>query len=161
MAVAKKLDKEVEDDPFRFPSPYATLGYASSTVGGADLSQMAKLFTMVMERPVIDKTGLPGKYDFKLTFAPTSTGHGGIPGPLDEGKPSIFAALQEQLGLKFEPGKAPFEFSNGQRPTTFRELSRRTALFTLTGKRPVYGRGAALQDAGDLLRRLGVSFPGA
>ena len=50
-------------------------------------------------RPVIDKTGLTGVYSFNLTFSTK---------PGDE-KPSIFTAVQEQLGLKLEAAKSPIE----------------------------------------------------
>lgn len=49
-------------------------------------------------RVVIDKTGLSGKYDFELTWAPDNQPDAG---------PSIFSALQGQLGLKLESSKAP------------------------------------------------------
>jgi uncharacterized protein (TIGR03435 family) len=54
---------------------------------------------------VIDRTKLPGVYEFTLRYAmrpgPETTG-------VDEA-PSIFVALQEQLGLELEPGRAPVE----------------------------------------------------
>jgi uncharacterized protein (TIGR03435 family) len=53
-------------------------------------------------RPVIDKTGLTGKYSYKMNWM------NGTPGP-DSEWPSLFVALQEQLGLKLEPGKGPSE----------------------------------------------------
>jgi uncharacterized protein (TIGR03435 family) len=54
-------------------------------------------------RPVIDKTGLTGNYDFTLEYTPDGT-------PADAANgPSIFTALEEQLGLKLEPSKAPTE----------------------------------------------------
>ena len=67
-------------------------------------------------RVVLDETGLTGEYDFKLRWSPetnTSTSVGGespsqelLPAP-DSSAPSIFTALQEQLGLKLESRKAP------------------------------------------------------
>jgi uncharacterized protein (TIGR03435 family) len=51
-------------------------------------------------RAIIDQTGLSGQYDFTLTYAPEM---GDLNGP------SIFSALQEQLGLKLESGKGPVE----------------------------------------------------
>ena len=71
-------------------------------------------------RNVIDKTGLTGLYDIKLTWTPEEgqtmmPPPGANPGegrpdsaPLDSG-PSMFTAIQEQLGLKLEPGKGPVE----------------------------------------------------
>ena len=67
-------------------------------------------------RIVVDETGLPGTYDVDLTFSPPEP-----TGPLDDAGgrdhvaltsdgSSIFKALQEQLGLKLEPKKAPVEF---------------------------------------------------
>lgn len=54
-------------------------------------------------RPVIDKTGLAGKYDFELQWA------SGNPPPPDLDAPSIFTAVQEQIGLRLDPVKAPFD----------------------------------------------------
>lgn len=51
-------------------------------------------------RPVIDKTELKGHFDFKMTFAPDLAESDG---------PSIFTALEEQLGLKLDPQKGPVE----------------------------------------------------
>jgi uncharacterized protein (TIGR03435 family) len=55
-------------------------------------------------RPVVDKTGLTGKYDFTLEYTPADRA------ATDEsGRPSIFTALEEQLGLKLVPTKQPVE----------------------------------------------------
>jgi uncharacterized protein (TIGR03435 family) len=54
-------------------------------------------------RTVIDKTGLLGYYEFTLRFTPPGTAS-----PTDNA-PSIFTALQEQLGLKLEPPRVPME----------------------------------------------------
>jgi uncharacterized protein (TIGR03435 family) len=56
-------------------------------------------------RYLIDKTGLTGRYDFDLHWTPDNTPVGS---PLDGG-PSIFTAVQEQLGLKLEPAVAPVD----------------------------------------------------
>jgi uncharacterized protein (TIGR03435 family) len=65
-------------------------------------------------RDVIDKSGLAKKYDFKLQFAPTqvsSDSDAADSQPQEsQAGPSIFTALQEQLGLKLESSKAPEEF---------------------------------------------------
>jgi uncharacterized protein (TIGR03435 family) len=70
------------------------------------------------DRPVIDQTGLKGRYDFKLRYDPSSM-PGGRGGPKDAMDPApaadgdstlgIFTALQEQLGLKLEPTKGPVD----------------------------------------------------
>jgi len=63
-------------------------------------------------RPVIDKTGLTGNYDFKLSFVPDLPPdfpkENLPPGFLD--RPSLFDALREQLGLRLQPGKGPVEY---------------------------------------------------
>jgi len=76
-------------------------------------------------RPVIDRTGLTGRYDFTLEYAPESLGGGGKgPGdsspPADISGPSIFTALQEQLGLKLETARGPVEvivIERAEKPT--------------------------------------------
>jgi uncharacterized protein (TIGR03435 family) len=67
--------------------------------------------SQILNRTVIDKTGLTGMFDFNLEFAPDEvtpgiTASGDASDPVG---PSIFAALQEQLGLKVEAGKGPVE----------------------------------------------------
>jgi len=56
-----------------------------------------------VDRTVLDKTGLIGKYDFTLRWAPLETS-----GDASQA-PSIFTAMQEQLGLRLESGKGPIE----------------------------------------------------
>ncbi len=53
-----------------------------------------------VQRPVFDRTGIAGEYDFQIDFA--------IESHLDAG-PSIFTALQEQLGLKLQAAKGPID----------------------------------------------------
>ena len=73
-------------------------------------------------RPVVDSTGLKGKYDFTLTFssdsvvgasgpapAPSSPPDDGGIAPLGDGGLTVFAALERQLGLKLEPRKIVFD----------------------------------------------------
>ena len=60
----------------------------------------------VVNEPVVDKTGIEGKYDFTLTFAQTPPGATALP---DSAGPSFFTALQEQLGLRLEPNKQTIE----------------------------------------------------
>jgi uncharacterized protein (TIGR03435 family) len=52
-------------------------------------------------RIIVDKTGLAGRYDFTLRYAMQ-------PGPNDD-TPSIFTAVEEQLGLKLVPDRAPLD----------------------------------------------------
>jgi uncharacterized protein (TIGR03435 family) len=62
---------------------------------------------------VLDQTGLKGTYSFDLTWTPDATSSGAIPDrdalPADADGPSIFSAIQEQLGLKFAATKGPVE----------------------------------------------------
>lgn len=70
---------------------------------------------LFMDRPLVDQTGLTGRYDFKLTFS-----YGNSPDTNADAPPTIFTAIQEQLGLKFEPVKAPvdaFVIDHIERPT--------------------------------------------
>lgn len=58
------------------------------------ISAMPMLLSQLVGGTVIDQTGLKGNYDFTLEFAPDPT-------RADDTRPSIFTAIQEQLGLKF------------------------------------------------------------
>ena len=78
--------------------PYELIGTKVS------LHYVAEALSRQMSRNVIDQTGLDGEYDFDLRWAPDA-GDGDSP---PDG-PSIFTALQEQLGLKLESSKAPVD----------------------------------------------------
>ncbi len=67
----------------------------------ATLADFSSLLDHPVGKPVIDKTGLPGTYKIDLKFAPD--------GDTASTLPSIFTAIQEQLGLKLEAQKVPFE----------------------------------------------------
>ena len=66
---------------------------------------------LVLDRPVVDQTGLTGNYDFSFTFTPDDTMFNGHPPPqpaktdTTEVAPSLFEAMQQQLGLKLEAQK--------------------------------------------------------
>lgn len=69
---------------------------------------LAEELSKIVGRDVIDKTGISGRYDLKLHWAPDDAPQrilNGTPAP-DSG-PSIFTALEEQLGLRLEPAKGP------------------------------------------------------
>jgi uncharacterized protein (TIGR03435 family) len=70
---------------------------------------------------VVDRTGLTGTYDLELTWTPEAppAGRDGAP-PVDPNGPSVFTALQEQLGLKLEATTGPVEvlvIDSADRPT--------------------------------------------
>jgi len=79
----------------------------------ATMAQFASMMQRaVLDRPVLDKTGLSGKYDFDLEWTPDETQFGGQgpPGaPEAPLKPDLFAAIQQQLGLRLETAKGPVE----------------------------------------------------
>jgi uncharacterized protein (TIGR03435 family) len=55
--------------------------------------------------PIADKTGLDGKYDFKLEFAPHAPGALSTTPDTDDSAPDLITAVQQQLGLKLNPTK--------------------------------------------------------
>ena len=65
----------------------------------------------ILDRPVVDKTGLSGKYDFDLEWAPDESQFGGdlSPASADAPSPPFFTAIQQQLGLKLEATRGPVE----------------------------------------------------
>ena len=86
-------------------------GPARVLAGGATMQQLIANLSNRVERVVVDKTGLAGRFAFTLVFTPdripTETPPG-IP-PVDPNGPSLFTALQEQLGLKLAPAKGPVD----------------------------------------------------
>lgn len=80
--------------PVIFAPPARLIGQGSTMQG------LAMALSHAASRPVVDRTGIAGTFDFALTFATDD--------PADTG-PSIFTALQEQLGLRLEPEKSQME----------------------------------------------------
>ncbi len=75
--------------------------FDSMRVPSATMQTVAALMAIVVHQPVVDKTGVTGAYEIKLSFAPD--------GAKDSNLPSVYTALQEQLGLKLEAQKVPVE----------------------------------------------------
>jgi uncharacterized protein (TIGR03435 family) len=117
-------------DPNHPPAPLATPGQRAPNVCGRMYIRnsgqtttlqsqgitMEQLTAITLPRiagcPVIDKTGLTGRYDIQIEFAPESGAAADPSAPqsaVGPDAPSIFVALQAKLGLKLEPGKGPKE----------------------------------------------------
>jgi uncharacterized protein (TIGR03435 family) len=79
-----------------------SLGNTHITDEGASMAVLAGQLGRLVGRPVVDETGLAGRFDFMLQWSTPERGN-----TADAMGPSIFTALQEQLGLKLEPKKAP------------------------------------------------------
>jgi len=120
MVVAKngpKLQKATEDRecpgipvgstacPGRFTGGMRT-GLMAKAV---DLSELAQFLSAIADRPILNKTGIPGLFDITTTpFKPAPGSR--IEGNADpETIPTIFTMLPEQLGLKLESAKGPVE----------------------------------------------------
>jgi uncharacterized protein (TIGR03435 family) len=90
------------------PSADGLLLPAQNTTLGQFCQMMQQV---VLDRPVIDQTGVAGKFDFQLRFTPDDSQFNGHPPrvPPQTDTPGLFEALQQQLGLKLAPGKAPVD----------------------------------------------------
>jgi bla regulator protein blaR1 len=85
--------------------------------GGMSIAQFAFAVARYVNRPVLNKTELAGNFDFDLRWTPEQMPPAGPPGPpgapappaIDPNGPSIFTAVQEQLGLKLESTKGPVD----------------------------------------------------
>ncbi len=93
-------------------SSNSTRGHLTSQ--NASMSKFAEVLSRHTDRPVVDQTGVKGAYDFKLEWTPDDKPS--RPPEQADGivtnetsAPSIFTALQEQLGLKLEARKAPVD----------------------------------------------------
>ena len=99
------------NDPF----PCGMMMFPGMTrMGGQPIGQITQMLTGQAGRLVFDKTNLAGNWDFTLRFAfEQRGGQPPPPGvnlpPPDPDAPSLFTALQEQLGMKLESAKAPVE----------------------------------------------------
>jgi bla regulator protein blaR1 len=111
-----KLTPHLADSTAR---PTDRFGFGSATFSNMPVVDLARQLTLDLGRPVLDRTGLAGRFDFSLEWTPASNEGGadafGLPpraeppSPVDSNKPSLFTALEEQLGLKLESTKSPVD----------------------------------------------------
>jgi uncharacterized protein (TIGR03435 family) len=84
------------------PCSLNSRGIAGSLIGrDVTLASLASRLTGILKQEVRDETGLSGRFSFELAWAPDSL-------ELTD-RPSLFTAVQEQLGLKLQPGKGQVE----------------------------------------------------
>lgn len=108
-----KLQASAPEAPgiLRMPSSGRIVG------SGATVTQLVNWFSYAngVDRAIVDRTGLSGKYDFTLEWSnPLAKGNS------DTTRPDIFTALREQLGLRLEPQRAPLKYiviDHAERPT--------------------------------------------
>lgn len=105
-----------ERDPQSLPGLFFRGPGTNLNVTNATMSQFAGLLQgAVLDRPVVDQTGLTEKYDFILKWTPDQgqlLGFGGPPPPPanpTDAPPDLFTAVQQQLGLKLDSTKAPVD----------------------------------------------------
>jgi uncharacterized protein (TIGR03435 family) len=102
------------------PNQAGTCGILPGGVGrivarGIDMPGLAAYIGVSPGRMLIDRTGVTGRFDVDLTYTPSifssdASGRRGSPPPgVDPTGPSLITALQEQLGLKLEPVRAPID----------------------------------------------------
>ncbi|HVQ13460.1 MAG TPA: TIGR03435 family protein [Vicinamibacterales bacterium] len=78
------------------------------------MDRLAQVLSVYTKRPVLDRTGLDGEFDIDLSFTPEfeTVGPltpGGGPPPVNPDGPSLFTAVQEQLGLRLDSQRASVE----------------------------------------------------
>jgi uncharacterized protein (TIGR03435 family) len=107
LIVTKDGPKFAAFDPAHIPPTPPRNGADGMIIGPMTMAELARHLTSAAGRPVFDKTGLEGRYFCAITYSrlsTQSTDNATGPGALD-----IFAAVQQQLGLKLEPARAPIE----------------------------------------------------
>jgi uncharacterized protein (TIGR03435 family) len=111
-------------DPNALPALSMTLGaknapdanLAAITATNASMGDLARLMQrLVLEWPMVDQTGVVGRYDFVLNWTPDDSQFGdtrariAIPTGSASSSPDLFTAIQEQIGLKLDVTRAPSE----------------------------------------------------
>jgi uncharacterized protein (TIGR03435 family) len=103
--------------PFAFGCGGMSMGPRGMSATGVPVGNLVPMLARILGSTVVDKTGLTGKFDVTAEWAPDENQAAallppGVPPPppaADNAGPSIFTAMQEQLGLKLESQKGPVE----------------------------------------------------
>lgn len=113
LTVGKNGHKLKEAEPGEGSS--TSTGRGRLTAKRVSMADLAIRLSSLMDRPVVDMTGVKGTFDLSMEWAPDDAQPTARPGGNDEvwieksSGPSIFTAIQEQLGLRLEAQKAPVE----------------------------------------------------
>ncbi|MGA7157412.1 MAG: TIGR03435 family protein [Acidobacteriaceae bacterium] len=97
-------EEEAQAHPDKYSKRSMTMGPGMFEATGVPLRSLASQLSNAVGRPVHDATGLTGNYDINLHYRPDDTGP--AMGDTNDA-PSIFSAVQTQLGLKLIPSKGP------------------------------------------------------
>lgn len=116
LVIDKGGPKLAEADPTKIRNPSAEYHPGRSATHDGEftgqaisMDDLARMLSGRVDRQTINQTGLTGRYDISMKWTPMRTPEGN-PTPDPEGaRVSIFPALREQLGLKLEPTRAPFD----------------------------------------------------
>jgi len=102
-------------------------GSGRYTIQGLTMDDFARGLASAWDvgRPVLDGTGLSGRWDLQIDFVPTfvqgpNTASGPVPNPAADSGPSMLSALRDQLGLKLDGAKARIDYlviDQAERPT--------------------------------------------
>jgi uncharacterized protein (TIGR03435 family) len=97
------------------------MGRGSLNANQVTMEALTMAFSQLLGRAVVDKTGITGEVDAHMTFILDQPANPTLPSTAtDPGPPSIFTAIQEQLGLKLDSAKGPVEVlvvDHAERPT--------------------------------------------
>ena len=131
LAAARKQGAAPPDPPKAGERPQCGTHMGFGRIaGGMPMTSLARLMSDVVQRSVIDSTGLAGDFDLELSWTPDQLpSRPGMPADqpfrmngvvIDPNGPSIFTAVQEQLGLKLDATRGPVEvlvIDHIERPT--------------------------------------------
>lgn len=107
LVVAKAGAKLVATSGSTAPGPGAFHARHGEITGEAvTMPELARVLSQQIGRPIADQTGLKGSYTFKLNWSP-EMGPDSTTAPSADTGPSLFTAVQEQLGLRLESAKVP------------------------------------------------------
>lgn len=114
LVVAKDGPKNMKKVPDDAKMKWDWSGRSDLTAKATSVTQLLEIvLSPRIECPISDRTGLTGKYDFRLEWTPesapmTEPNGGGAPSSDPSGS-SIFSAVQQQLGLRLQPAKVVME----------------------------------------------------
>jgi uncharacterized protein (TIGR03435 family) len=109
----------------RIEAPCGTVNPMPGRIFGkrGRISQLADRLSTLLGRTVVDKTGLQGVYDIELEYTPDPELMSQLPSgqpPPDTSGPSLFTAIENQLGLKLQAGRGPVDsivIDSAEKPT--------------------------------------------